>query len=169
MFRRIFHDFVIITLLATGFSLAQTGQSIFHDKIGAETAKMCGNKGHSVIELWNGYRIDCQMQDLQVEITITGTIIRSNSKSEGAGVFSIRAAQLGRKRLMTELPPEVDWVNANKNLVSCKRLNVVEEYTTSSDGIRQDFVIMDRPRGKGKLLLALAVEDADPILLGKEV
>ena len=168
MFRRTFRCFVIATLTAIGFSPAQTGQSISFEKPDVEAVKRCGDKELSVTELWNGFRLDCLMQDLQADVTMNGAIIRSTSESEGAGVFSIRAARGGREGLMRELPLKVDRVNASDNAVSIKRAHVVEEYTASCDGIRQDFIITGRPEGMGKLFVELAMEGAAPVLVMKD-
>jgi hypothetical protein len=148
---------------------AAPNQSIPFNKLGAEAAKTSGNKGLSVTELWNGYRLECRMQDLLAEVTMSGTTIRSTSEREGQGAFIIRAERVGRERLMKEIPTAVDWINADDGVVRCRHGNVVEEYTTSGDGIRQDFVITSRPGGKGRLVLELAVEGADPVLVADAI
>ncbi len=47
-----------------------------------------------------------------------------------------------------------------KGVVTAGRGDIKEECTTSGDGIRQDFVISNKPENTGKLLLDLAVGGA---------
>jgi hypothetical protein len=166
MLCRTFSRFVIGGIIATGFFHAQAGQSIPFDKLGVAVSKKSENKGLAITELWNGYHLDCRMQDLQAEVTMSGVIVRSTSESEGAGVFSIRAARMGRGMTMREIPPTVERVTARDGVVRSVRADCIEEYTTSCNGIRQDFVIAGRPGGKGKLLLELAVEEAELTITG---
>ncbi|MBN1575655.1 MAG: hypothetical protein JW913_03835 [Chitinispirillaceae bacterium] len=113
-----------------------------------------------ITELWNGYLLECRTQDLQAEITINGAQLRSTSESEGIGSFSIAADKIGRSDAAQRLSNKLQRVVANGSVVSIERGNVIEEFSISSTGIRQDFVIIDRPRGNGDLLLELAIEGA---------
>ncbi|MDP4290487.1 MAG: hypothetical protein Q8908_05350 [Bacteroidota bacterium] len=161
MLYRTFRFFVIASLITIGFSPVQANQNIPFNKLCDEAEKRSGDKKHSITELWNGYRLDCRMQDLQAEITMSGTRIQSTSESEGQGVFSIRAAGIGRESFKKELPVAAEWVNSTDGVISAKHGGVVEEYKTSGDGIRQDFVIIGKPGGKGKLVLEISVEGAN--------
>ena len=51
------------------------------------------------------------------------------------------------------------------------RPGLVEEYTASMDGVRQDFVVLERPPGLGELVLRLAVSGAsvEPAAFGAQV
>jgi hypothetical protein len=98
------------------------------------------------------------MQALQAEVTMSGAKIISTSKSEGGGSFTIIASRLGRETSMQELPVVADWITMKDKVVKTGREDIVEEYTTSGDGIRQDFVINNKPEGQGKLLLDIAIE-----------
>jgi trimeric autotransporter adhesin len=51
-------------------------------------------------------------------------------------------------------------VEAHGNLVRFIRPNLTEEYSLSMDGVRQDFIIAQRPKGNGELRLDLAVTGA---------
>jgi hypothetical protein len=154
-------SFCLLILSCIVTILAAPNQSIPFSKLGTEATKKTGNKGLSITELWNGYRLECRMQDLQAEVTMNGTTIRSTSESEGEGEFSIRAAWIGRENAMKEITALVDFVDADDGAVRSRRGNVVEEYTVSGDGIKQDFIITSRPGGKGRLVLELAVEGAE--------
>ncbi|MGA2508123.1 MAG: T9SS type A sorting domain-containing protein [Chitinispirillaceae bacterium] len=150
-----------------GLSQAATTQSIPWNQLGAEAAKQCGGKGLAVTEMWNGYRLECRMQALQAEVTMNDAKIISTSKSKGGGSFSIRASRLGRTTSMQELPVVADWITMKDKVVKTGRSNIIEEYTTMGDGIRQDFVINNKPEGQGKVLLDIAIEGADVTIMNK--
>jgi hypothetical protein len=160
MFRNTLQLFPFSFLVIIGLSQAATTQSIPWNQLGAQAAKQCGGKGFAVTELWNGYRLECRMQDLQAEVTMSSAKIISTSKSEGGGSFTIRASRLGRETSMQNLPAVADWMTLKDGAIQAGRKDLVEEYTTSGDGIRQDFVINSRPEGQGKLLLDIAIDGA---------
>jgi hypothetical protein len=51
-------------------------------------------------------------------------------------------------------------VSIDGQSVRFTRPGLVEEYTASMDGVRQDFVVLERPPGLGELVLRLAVSGA---------
>ena len=51
-------------------------------------------------------------------------------------------------------------VQVADKLVRFLRRSVIEEYTVSMDGVRQDFIIAQRPEGAGELAVRLAVSGA---------
>jgi hypothetical protein len=159
----------LVLLLATALSVIAAPDSSPFDKLKTESAVKAGNKGLSITELWNGYNLECRMQNLQAEVTMSGTKIRSVSLSEGLGVFSIQAAKLGRDNLMENISSSADFVDVDAGVIRSGRGNIVEEYTASGDGIRQDFVIVNKPEGKGLLVLELDVTGADAALAGDAI
>ena len=56
--------------------------------------------------------------------------------------------------------PMTGTVSLADKLVRFKRPGVTEEYSVSVDGVRQDFVITERPAGEGDLRLELALSGA---------
>jgi hypothetical protein len=158
-----------VTSFLFGNTSAETAKTIPWNQLGAEVAKQSGGKGLAVSELWNGYRLECRMQDLQAEVTMSGVKIISTSKSEGGGSFTIRPCGLGRAELMKKLPGVADWMNMKDGVVKVSRGKVVEEYTSSGDGIRQDFVVSERPRGTGKLVLGVAIKGATAKKMNEEI
>ena len=62
-------------------------------------------------------------------------------------------------------------VSIDGQSVRFTRLGLVEEYTASMDGVRQDFVVLERPPGLGELVLPLAVSGArvESAALGAQV
>ena len=51
-------------------------------------------------------------------------------------------------------------VSLDGEIVRFTRPGLIEEYTVSMDGVRQDFVVLERPSGAGELALWLAVSGA---------
>jgi len=86
--------------------------------------------------------------------------MRSTSGNEGAGAFAVKPIGIGRAALMKKLPSLADWINKADNTIRIGRNDLVEEYRTSGNGIRQDFVINQKPKGIGRLLLDLTFEGA---------
>src|SRR5262249_12627059 len=56
--------------------------------------------------------------------------------------------------------PEKGTVSIDGELVSLWRPAVIEEYSASAAGVRQDFVIRERPPGEGQLQLELQLTGA---------
>jgi hypothetical protein len=56
--------------------------------------------------------------------------------------------------------PTSGTVSIDGKIVRFTRPGLVEEYSVSMDGIRQDFVVLERPLGAGELAVRLAVNGA---------
>src|SRR5262249_36606955 len=56
--------------------------------------------------------------------------------------------------------PAAGTVKVDGKLVRFTRPGLVEEYTVSMDGVRQDFVVLAKPPGDGKLQVRLEVTGA---------
>jgi hypothetical protein len=56
--------------------------------------------------------------------------------------------------------PATGTVSVSDNLVRFTRLGLTEEYSVSVDGLRQDFVLAERPAGEGELRVELALVGA---------
>jgi hypothetical protein len=78
------------------FSHLGTTKTIPWNQLGTQAVEQSGNRGLAVTEQWNGYRLECQMQAIMAEVTMSDMTIQSTSKSEGKGVLSIRPSRLGR-------------------------------------------------------------------------
>jgi len=155
MFRIIFVFIIAIFSL----SQAKTIQSIPLNQIGVEAAKQSGGKGLGITEMWNGYRLESRLQALQAEVTMNGAKIISTSKSEGSGEFTIKTTAIGRKGAIQKTGAVADYVKRSNNVIIVDRKNITEEYSTSGDGIRQDYVINKKPKGEGRLLLDIAFKE----------
>jgi len=160
MFKSIVRILSLCIIAILSLSQAKTIQSIPLNQIGVEAAKQSGGKGLCVTEMWNGYRLESRLQALQAEVTMNGVKIMSTSKSEGGGDFTIKTSRIGRNTSMQKLDAVADWMKQNDGVVRIGRKNIIEEYSTSGDGIRQDFVITSRPKGQGKVLLDISFDGA---------
>src|SRR5437867_4820776 len=83
---------------------------------------------------------------------------------QSSGVFELSAAY--PKRQGTAAVQDAialagsGTVQIADKLVCFLRPGVIEEYTVSMDGVRQDFVVLERPEGAGELAVRLAVSGA---------
>src|SRR5438034_8786100 len=56
--------------------------------------------------------------------------------------------------------PPTGAVSLDGQTARFTRPGLVEEYSVSMDGVRQDFVVLERPAGAGELAVRLAVSGA---------
>lgn len=107
-------------------------------------------------------------QKLQGRVTATGLWMESTRRKDkdNAAPFRLRADAVGRQRGPFYGLSTSGRVLVGDGSVSWLRPGVVEEYRVSMDGIRQDFVIQQRPSGDGALTLTLAVDGADVVETG---
>jgi len=85
------------------------------------------------------------------------TVVSTHKKQPGS--FRIAAVSIGRASgTRTSISPGA--VIATDQVARVTHPELLEELTTSADGIRQDFVIPAAPRGNGDLVLELRVKDA---------
>ena len=111
-------------------------------------------------------RMTAPMQAMQAIISPSGLSLHSVGEG-GDAAFGWRLTHLGRE---TWLPPvsERGSVGRRGDVVALLRQNVIEEYSASADGIRQDFVVPYKPTGEGALTLELAVQGAGLAVLGDD-
>ena len=124
------------------------------------TAKQAGGKGFEIRQTPNGYRLSCRMQAMFAEVTAKGVAIHSTSKGKGRGLLSLSTLLLGREQTMTALPIQAEKIAHENGVVRTIRGDVAEEFTTTGDGIRQDFVINHAPKGSGNLVVEVGVKGA---------
>ncbi|HCE43232.1 MAG TPA: hypothetical protein DET40_06770 [Lentisphaeria bacterium] len=104
--------------------------------------------------------LKCSMQAVDATIDANGLKIRSTSSSEGVGEFSLGIAAVGRAGQLQDLSGEKGQITSEGNIVRLSRTGVTEEFSTSADGVRQDFIVNSRPSGNGPLLLNLELSGA---------
>ena len=108
------------------------------------------NKGGSV-------RIPSPMQDVIATLTPKGASIYSDD--EAGETFALFVNGLGRdKGKLTKI--KQGKIISDEKIARLFHNNLIEEFTTSSGGIQQDFVVPAAPKCKGKLMVELDIEGA---------
>ena len=105
----------------------------------------------------DGAELRCSIQKLAGRVTSEGLWMVSTEEAPGRE-FRIKAMAVGRQRM--QLLDPAGRVTASDKLVQLIRSGVIEEYSVSADGVRQDFVIAKRPEGTGELRLSLSLHGA---------
>lgn len=128
-------------------------------RLGAELDKRYGEKAAAPVAIGSGYSLTAKMQALQAEVTPAGLAVTSLAKTEGLGTFSIvPVAVNGVQVQVGSLSPAQP---AADGTIMLDRGCVAERFSSSSDGIRQDFIIAKAPAGNpAELVLSLAVQGA---------
>ena len=128
-----------------------------------------------------GARLRCDFQKLDGHATSQGLWLESTAPG-GSGRFRLTAAALCRESsgarevaLLEPTGPQpavpttvggyaafraTGKVDIADKLVRFTRPEVIEEYSVSVDGVRQDFLILQRPAGEGDLTVELALRGA---------
>ncbi|WP_395753590.1 autotransporter-associated beta strand repeat-containing protein [Prosthecobacter sp.] len=95
---------------------------------------------------------------------LVGTVTREGlsleSTAEGGGTLKLSASAIGRAEGQTSPIPQRGSVVFTDKLVTFTRPGLVEEYSVSADGVRQDFIVMQRPAGSGGVNVELALSGA---------
>lgn len=104
----------------------------------------------------NRARIPSPLQALVAEAGGTGLTENSTARGE-PGSFRLRALSLARCDGQRVSVGE-GHVSVDRATVQVTHPNLVEELTTSADGVRHDFLVAQRPAGQGELRLTLAVK-----------
>jgi len=149
------------------FTLSSTGQkSIPFSQLGDEAQKHFKGAGIDIKPTQKGAKLQAIMQDLEAEATPEGLWLTSTAEEDSgmSNLFCVRAMALGRKWIaspavsnmrepgedgvrMTVLPP-AGIVRTDSRSAIWLRPGLAEEYTVSTDGVRQDFIILERPSGE---------------------
>jgi hypothetical protein len=116
-------------------------------------------EGLSVILMPDGASLHCVFQKLEGLVTREGLWLTSTVESKTGEKFRVMSRAVGREDGMKDLPL-LGTVVAAGEVARWVRPGLVEEYSVSVDGVRQDFVIRERPPGVGALALRLAVSGA---------
>lgn len=157
--------FVVSTAVCRADSVpsGQAPQSIPFEQLGAEAQKQYTGDGIAIIPGENRARLLAAMQDIEGEATREGLWLRSTAEEDTAapGRFRVQALTVGRGAgdALKVLAPH-GTVKATSEVVSFWRSGLVEEYRVSTDGVRQDFVLPQRPGGQGALRVRLGVTGA---------
>ncbi|HCE44270.1 MAG TPA: hypothetical protein DET40_12040 [Lentisphaeria bacterium] len=183
--------FTICTFIGfTGFT-DETGsvqKPFAFSELGQKATEKMDPDSLGIKAVGNGAEIVCKLQALEASVTPSCISIRSTSATKG-GTFSMNVVGLGRElgrdgspnrpsyigalpdvyrigvNSETALPSEAK-VSVSENCAQIIRPELVEEYTVSGDGIRQDFIVFKKPEGTGELSLFIGLNGATAELSG---
>ena len=151
-------------------------------EIGAKAGADYHGDGLSVTPAGQGARLRCVFQRLEGEATTEGLWLVSTVTNAASDRFRLVAVSVERvtkaddpegpsdvglssrwmkTAVQDALPlPRTGTVQVADNLVRFLRPGMIEEYSVSVDGVRQDFVLTQPPAGTGELQVQLAVSGA---------
>ena len=138
---------------------ANKTQAIPWNQIGSKAGADYQGDGLAVTPTAGGARLHCIFQRLDGEATTAGLWLTSTVTNQTSDRFRIRAAAVGRAGAASPLA-DTGTVSVDQQTVRFERTGLVEEYAVSMDGVRQDFVVTDKPAGVGELEVRLAVAGA---------
>ena len=123
---------------------------IAFDQLGEAAQKQYPGEGMSVTPTASGAKMRAVLQDLEAEASPGGLWLTSTADEDmdKPNRFRLRATAVGREQPVA-LASE-GRVVVGEELVSWARPGLVEEYRVSGDGVRQDFVVLERPEGDGE-------------------
>lgn len=152
-------------------ALAQTNTPIPWNHIGLKAGADYKGDGLAVTPLVSGARLHCAFQRLNAEVSREGLWLASIVPGQPQDRFRVKALTLEREVASPSTPPTSvgtghRWGNdgllpstgrvvTDGQIVRFVRSGVVEEYSVTMDGVRQDFVVMEKPPGEGELRLRL--------------
>jgi hypothetical protein len=143
-----------------------TKDAIRWDQIGAKAGADYQGEGLSVAATQAGARLRCVFQRMDGEATGEGLWLVSTVTSQPGDRFRMTATAVGRQTLAAR-----GTVTVTGQSVRFTRAGLVEEYSVSMDGIRQDFVVAAKPPGGGPLKVRLSVIGArlEPAVCGAQL
>ena len=148
---------------------AQPAATIPFDRLGAEAQKQYSGDGISITPMAEGARLRAVFQKLEGQATREGLWLTSMAEEDaGKGEkFRVLASAVGRRDTASSFEVRHSlWLaatgtmQATADAATFTRPGLVEEYRVSTDGVRQDFVILERPAGAGNLSVALTLTGA---------
>lgn len=159
---------------------ATQSTAIHAAQIGAAAGKQYQGEGLSIAVTSDGARLRCDFQHLEGEVTSEGLWLKSTNADEKGERFRVMAMAVGRGA-GSNSPPAIigmfvpeGWdveshsarlassgsVSVEGSLARFIREGLTEEYSVSVDGVRQDFVVPQRPGREGDLRVELALTGA---------
>jgi hypothetical protein len=161
--RTAFHWLLLMGLvLALRLSAAAPapGATIPLSEIAAAVQKQYHGDGLAVRAGAGGAALRCVFQKLEGQVTAKGLWLSSTADQVAGTPFRVVAQSVGRNGAETGLLESIGQVEAQEGLARFVRPGLVEEYSVSAEGVRQDFIVSQRPAGKADLRVNLAVEGA---------
>src|SRR6266567_3624988 len=144
----------------------KSSEPIPWSEIGARAGAKYQSDGLSILSSEDGAVIRCAFQKLEGEATAEGLWLTSTVARAADDRFRVVASAAGRSggRLDGSCAgaalARLGTVTVEPEVVRFIRPGLVEEYSVSLDGVRQDFIIAQRPAGAGELRVELDVQGA---------
>lgn len=133
---------------------------IAFDQIGAEAGKSYEGAGLSITATETGATLRCDFQKLAGRVSHEGLWLTSALEDSKPDSFRITAVKIGRDAGSSTALSPTGTVSVTPALATFSRPGLNEEYSVSVDGVRQDFLVLEKPTGTGGLELTLAVSGA---------
>ena len=151
-------------------SKALTGHgaaSIRLDQIGVMAGKQYSGDGLAAASSPDGAILRCALQRLTARVTAEGLWLISTVDGARGEPFRVIARTLGHEGGVAL--PLSGKVAVDGQMARFIRTGLTEEYTVNMDGVRQDFVIEQRPEGTGPVRLELEEDGAKAEAMGDGV
>ncbi|GEP45366.1 beta strand repeat-containing protein [Brevifollis gellanilyticus] len=130
------------------------------NEIGAKAGAQYHGKSLSVTAEGEGARLTCGFQKMEGRATPEGLWLTSSADGSPGERFRVAATGLGRGKMPGSALTLTGSVRVLDSVVRWERAVLAEEYSVSIDGVRQDFVVAQRPAGEGPLRVDLALTGA---------
>ena len=142
-----------------GTGTASASPAIPFSDIGAKATADYKGDAIGIAATAEGARLHTAFQKLSGTVTREGLWL--GSTAEAGGGLRLVASGIGRGRESggRNLAP-TGTVSVTEKLVTFSRPGLTEEYSVSVDGVRQDFIVGERPAGAGDLRVELAISGA---------
>ena len=148
----------------------QLRPSIPWGDLGKRVSRQYGNKGVSITAVEHGVQLETVLQRLAGEVGNNGLRLWSTADEDVPQTsFSVLATSLERQNTGATSFDAVGHVEIEEDLVRFVRSGIVEEYSVSADGVRQDFVITEPLPGQGDLRVELSIAGATAHQSGRSV
>ena len=139
-------------------SAEEATKSIPFDQLGAEAGKDYKGAGLAITPSDGEASLRCDFQKLRGNLTSEGLWLESTGQEAASVPFRVVAQSFGRATLQTLAT--AGRVDVTSTLARLIRPGLVEEYSVSVDGVRQDFILEEKPGGSGPLRVELSVDGA---------
>ena len=137
------------------------------DQIGTMAAKQYKGDGLAITATPDGASLHCAFQRLNARVTTEGLWLASIVDGAKGEPFRVIARSLGRGE--AKALPRTGQVAVSDQVAKFIRPRLTEEYSVGMEGVRQDFVIEQKPAGRGPMRLELEVDGAQAEQAGSVV
>ena len=147
----------------------QAQKQISFDQLGATAAQQMNPEAFAIRATSDGATLNSALQDMKGSVNPFGLTVTSLAKEGRGGSFSLWTASLLRKD-GTRTPMDANGtVSVKETFATLDRGSITEEFRTSGDGLRQDFIVLSKPKGTGKLVIRSTLSGATAKLSGDSI